>query len=70
MRPDNLFDSTFENIAKQGYSKQKIETKNLRDGDLLQMDKGGVLWCKIDNTKYLRSQIKSVELIEIWRNTR
>jgi hypothetical protein len=68
MRPDNLFDSTLENIVKQGYTKQKTETKNLRDGDLLQMSKDGELWCKIDNAKHLRSQIKSVELVEIWRN--
>ena len=69
MRPDNLFDSTFEKIAKQGYAKQKVEAKNLRDGDLLQMSKDGELWCKIKDAKHLRSQIKGVESLEIWRNT-
>jgi hypothetical protein len=67
MRPDNLFDFTFEKIAAQGFKRQKVETKNLRDGDLLQMSKDGELWCKIDNAKYLRSQIKGVESLEIWR---
>jgi len=68
MRPDNLFDSTFEKIAAQGFKRQKVETKNLRDGDLLQMSKDGELWCKIKDAKHLRSQIKGVESLEIWRN--
>ena len=67
MRPDNLFDSTLEQIAAQGYVKQKVESKSLRDGDLLQMSKDGELWCKIKDAKHLRSQIKGVESVEIWR---
>ena len=68
MRPDNLFDSSFQQILKEGYQKIKVPPKDLRDSDLLQMSKCGTLWCKIDNAKYLRSGLKGVESVEIWRN--
>ena len=68
MRPNNLFDSTFEQIHVKGYEKQQVAAKDLLDGDLLQMSKDGLLWCKIDNAKYLRANLKGVELVEIWRN--
>ena len=65
MRPDNLFDSTLEQIAAQGYAKQKVESKALRDGDLLQMSKDGELWCKIKDAKHLRSQNNCVISVTI-----